>query len=202
MKLILITRPTFFTEESSIITALFEEGLDCLHLRKPNSEAIYAERLLSLIPETYHKRIVTHDHFYLKEKFHLMGIHLNHRNPSPPANYKGHISCSCHSIEEVKRRKSACNYVFLSPIFDSISKEQYPSQFTYEELWMASKNKIIDHKVFAMGGINLAHIKEIKALGFGGAVILGDLWNRFNPLMQKDYKELVQHFHKLKDLAD
>ena len=36
MKLIVVTAPTFFVEEDKIITALFEEGLDILHLRKPD----------------------------------------------------------------------------------------------------------------------------------------------------------------------
>ena len=75
MKLIVVTAPTFFVEEDKIITALFEEGLDILHLRKPETPAMYAERLLTLIPEKYHRRIVTHEHFYLKEEFDLMGIH-------------------------------------------------------------------------------------------------------------------------------
>ena len=58
MKLIVVTTPTFFVEEDKIITALFEEGLDILHLRKPETPAMYSERLLTLIPEKYHKRIV------------------------------------------------------------------------------------------------------------------------------------------------
>ena len=59
MKLIVVTAPTFFVEEDKIITALFEEGLDILHLRKPEIPAMYSERLLTLIPEKYHKRIIT-----------------------------------------------------------------------------------------------------------------------------------------------
>ena len=105
MKLIVVTTPTFFVEEDKIITALFEEGLDVLHLRKPETPAMYSERLLTLIPDKYHRRIVTHEHFYLKEEFNLMGIHLNARNPKEPHDYYGHISCSCHSVEEVKNRK-------------------------------------------------------------------------------------------------
>ena len=77
MKLILITTPTYFVEEDQILTALFEEGLDILHLRKPQSSPVYAERLLTLIPEKYHKRIVVHDNFYLKEEYKLKGINLN-----------------------------------------------------------------------------------------------------------------------------
>ena len=50
MKLILITPPTYFVEEDKIITALFEEGLDTLHLRKPGTAPMFAERLLTLSP--------------------------------------------------------------------------------------------------------------------------------------------------------
>ena len=89
MKLIVVTAPTFFVEEDKIITALFEEGLDILHLRKPETPAMYSERLLTLIPEKYHKRIITHEHFYLQEEFNLMGIHLNARNPKEPHDYSG-----------------------------------------------------------------------------------------------------------------
>ena len=77
---------------------------------------MYSERLLTLIPEKYHRRIVTHEHFYLKEEFNLMGIHLNARNPKEPHDYAGHVSCSCHSVEEVKNRKHFYDYVFMSPM--------------------------------------------------------------------------------------
>ena len=50
MKLAILTQPAFFVEEDKILSALFEEGLDILHLHKPNSEPVYSERLLSLLP--------------------------------------------------------------------------------------------------------------------------------------------------------
>ena len=40
MKLILLTKSTFFVEEDKIISTLFEEGLDNLHLYKPGTETI------------------------------------------------------------------------------------------------------------------------------------------------------------------
>ena len=79
MKLIIVTAPTFFVEEDKIITALFEEGLDILHLRKPETPAMYSERLLTLIPEKYHRRIVTHEHFYLKDRRTGMRSPAGHR---------------------------------------------------------------------------------------------------------------------------
>ena len=202
MKLVLITPPKFFVEEDQIITSLFEEGLDILHLRKPDSAPMYSERLLTLIPKQYHKRIVTHDHFYLKEEFNLMGIHLNSRNPDVPLNYKGHVSCSCHSIEEVKQKKGHFNYVFMSPVFDSVSKKEYLSNFTQEELKAASKHGIIDKRVIALGGITTENIRTIKKYGFGGAAILGDIWDRFDEHDTINFAEVLQRFKQLKKLAD
>ncbi|MBP3679213.1 MAG: thiamine phosphate synthase [Bacteroidaceae bacterium] len=202
MKLILITPPTYFVEENKIITDLFEEGLDILHLRKPDTAPMFAERLLTLIPEHYHKRIVVHGHFYLKEEYRLKGIHLNSRNPNLPDGYKGHISCSCHSLEEVKSRKKQCDYVFLSPVFDSISKKNYHANYTPEEIRKAHKAGIIDKKVIALGGIDIDNITEVKNYGFGGAAIMGALWDRFDARSDRDYKQLIERFKKLKKLAD
>ncbi len=202
MKLILLTTPDFFVEEDKILTALFEEGLDILHLRKPETEPVYSERLLTLLPDCHHSQIVVHDHFYLKDEFNLKGIHLNSRNPEPPANYRGHLSKSIHSIEELKDDKKGFNYVFLSPIFDSISKSNYTSAFDYNDLKAASEKGIIDKKVMALGGITSENMNVVKDLGFGGVVILGDLWNRFNIHSTLDYKELINHFRKLRKAAD
>jgi alkanesulfonate monooxygenase SsuD/methylene tetrahydromethanopterin reductase-like flavin-dependent oxidoreductase (luciferase family) len=37
-----------------------------------------------------------------------------------------------------------------------------------------------------------------KELGFGGVVICGDLWNRFDIHNERDFKELILHFEKLR----
>ena len=197
MKLILLTPPDFFVEEDKILSALFEEGLDLLHLRKPGTEPVYSERLLTLLPESHHDQIVVHDHFYLKDEFNLRGIHLNSRNPEAPAGYKGHISKSFHHLDELKAEKKAFNYAFLSPIFDSISKSDYTAAFDMKTLEEASARGIIDKKV-----ITTENMAVVKDLGFGGVVILGDLWNRFNIHSTLDYKELINHFRKLRKAAD
>lgn len=202
MKLILMTTPYFFVEEHQILNALFDEGLEILHLRKPNTEPVYSERLLTLITENYRKRIVVHDHFYLKNEYNLKGIHLNHRNPDLPVKYKGHISCSCHTTEEVMAHKKVCDYVFLSPIFDSISKENYSSHFSKATLRELAHKKVIDKKVVALGGVGLDNLAEVKDLGFGGAVILGDIWNRFSIHSDQDFKELILHFRKLRKATE
>ena len=66
-----------------------------------------------------------------------------------------------------------------------------------ESLRIAAKRGLIDRHVYAMGGMTLDNIKEMKDLGFGGVVICGDLWYRFSIHHGQDFKELITHFQKL-----
>jgi thiamine-phosphate pyrophosphorylase len=198
MKLIIMTKSTFFVEEDKILTSLFEAGLDNLHLYKPNAEPVYSERLLTLLPEDYYGKITVHDHYYLKEEFHLKGIHLNDCHKEPPAGYRGNVTRTCRNIGELKAAKKQSNYVFLKTLFDSQSNSADKSTLTMEELREASRQGLIDKKVYALGGMNLDNISVAKNLGFGGVVICGDLWNRFNITAGLDYKELISHFEKLR----
>ncbi|MCF0199129.1 MAG: thiamine phosphate synthase [Bacteroidaceae bacterium] len=202
MKLILLSNPDFFVEEDKILATLFEEGLDILHLRKPNSEPVFCERLLTLLPERYHKSVVVHDHFYLKEEFNLMGIHISHHNPVPPADYHDMMSRTCYTLDEVVEQKPVSKYVILKNVFDSISEPSYVARFTQDELYAAARKGIIDKHVMAQGGIALENLDQLKEFGFGGAVIRGDLWKRFNIHRGSDFKELIAHFRRLRKAAD
>ena len=193
MKLIIMTKSTFFVEEDKILSALFEKGMDNLHLYKPGTEPVYSERLLTLLPEDYYSKITVHDHFYLKEEYRLRGIHLNDCQTEPPQRYKGNISRTCHQLEELKEAKKNSSYVFLNIVFDSQGNLTMK-----EELKEASRRGLIDKKVYAQGDISLDTIRQLKDLGFGGVVICDDLWNRFNIHNEQDYKELIGHFEKLR----
>jgi thiamine-phosphate pyrophosphorylase len=163
---------------------------------------MFSERLLTLLGENYHSKITVHGHFYLKEEYRLKGIHIDDAFTEPPTGYKGNITRTCHAISELKEAKKHSNYVFLHSIFDSQSNPDEKQSFTYDELKAASKSGLIDKKVYALGGINLDNIKTIKDLGFGGIVICGDLWNRFNIHNEIDYKELLVHFEKLRKATE
>lgn len=201
MKLLLLSTSDFFVEEDTIINALFEEGLDLLHLRKPGSEPVYSERLLTLLPEQWHNQIIVHEHFYLKEEFNLRGIHLSERNPEPPTGYRGQLSRSCHDLGQLTATKTGMDYVFLSPVFDSITYPDRHAAYTDQELHDAARAGLIDRKVMAAGGINSETLPLLADYGFGGAVILGDLWTRFNIHSGLDYKEVIAHFRKLRKAA-
>lgn len=193
MKWIVITTPDFIENEVYYIHTLFEAGIDLLHLRKPNSSRKEYEQLLLKIAPQWYKQIVIHEHFELCEKYHLHGIHLNKRNHEIPTQFKGSLSCSCHTFEEVKAA-TKYDYVFLSPIFDSISKEGYTHSFSNKDLEEASTNGIINSKVIALGGVTSIYIPQIRAWNFGGAAFLGDIWK------SRDEKTWTKYLAQIKQL--
>ncbi len=196
MKLIVMTQPDFFVEEDKILTSLFDKGMEQLLLFKPDSSPVYSERLLYLIPEEYHEKIYVHEHFYLKNECSLGGIYLAHE-AQQPEHYKGNVCQSCHSIEQLRLAKKHATTVCLENVFDATPSETR-SAYTQEELKEAAKQGIIDKKVYASGHLTLENINLAKEVGFGGLVVCEDLWKLFNIQHQDDYKELLQHFEKLK----
>ena len=177
MKLIAITKPYCENDEAAFIRRLFESGFDIVHLRKPEADINYCRALLEKLTEEEREKIIVHDYHILYEEFSLKGIHINKNVTALPKDYQGFKTRSCHSFEEVMKYKDDYDYVFLSPIFDSISKVGYKSGFTKEELLKASTSGIIDHKVIALGGITLDMIPYFQELNFGGIAMIGGIYN-------------------------
>lgn len=192
---LVITSPSFIPDEASFLHRLFAHGVDIVHLRKPGATAEECARLLDGLTSDDRRRIVIHDFFELAEPYGLRGIHLNARRSTVPDDYEGHVSRSCHSLEEVKRYKDACDYVFLSPIFDSVSKQGYASAFTDATLRQASEDGVIDHKVIALGGVTPDKISYLRQLNFGGAAMLGCV-NSLASLSENEQSEALNAIRK------
>lgn len=173
---IAITLPGFVPGEASFIARLLDDKFDRVHIRKPGANGLAVAQLIESIPEAYRSRLVLHDCHALAAQYHLGGIHLNHRNPAPLEGFRGSVSRSCHSLGEVVAWKPRCDYVFLSPIYDSISKQGYASAFSKQTLLKANAEGIIDQQVVALGGISYERLAEVKRLGFGGYAMLGEAW--------------------------
>lgn len=177
MKIIAITTPKIIDEDTYIIKGLLDRGIDTVHLRKPESSISECRRLLATLDAQYRANIVIHDYPELYYEFSLRGIHINRNVVALPSGYNGLKSRSCHSLEEVVRYKSEYDYLLLSPIFDSISKVGYRSTFNEDVLQRASTSGIIDSKVIALGGVTLDKISYLKGLNFGGAAMVGAIYN-------------------------
>ncbi len=180
---IIITLPHFIPNEAEqIVNLLATNACDYMHIRKPDAAERDVIRIIEQIPSIYYRRISLHDHHNLAVRYGLGGIHLNSRHSHVPIGFEGRISRSCHSLEEVKQYKEAHDYLFLSPIFDSISKPDYHAAFRTDELQAARAAGIIDKKVIALGGITANRLEEVARMGFGGGAIMSAAWQQ-SPLV-------------------
>lgn len=177
---------------------MFESGLEYFHIRKPKYSKNEMIRYIELIPYIYRNRLILHTHHELAPDFSIKGIHIQDKKENTTTkiiNYfttqNGkpqlkpfdtlHKSCSIHSLQKLEHCEEKFDYVFLSPVFDSISKRKYKSVFKNKNHLKTSLS-LTKQKVIALGGIELSKIKEVVNLGFAGIGILGAVWNNPNPL--------------------
>ena len=85
---------------------------------------------------------------------------------------------SCHSFNDVEAIDGKEEYCFLSPIFDSISKQGYKANFDKLELieFLKKERKT---KVIALGGLTEENFSEVLELGFDGGAFLGSIWKKY-----------------------
>ncbi len=193
MRLIAISWPDFFEGEAAAINAIFEDGLEILHLRKPGAKEEDVAALIEQIEQKFRKRLTLHYLPDLAERYAVGGYHLSPNRPPAPEGWGGRLSASCHSTEELEEKLHMVDYAFLSPIFDSISKSGYKSSFSYRKLQTAASEGIINERVVALGGVTPDNMGMAKELGFGGVAVLGGLWgDRSLEGVEKRYKEYVK----------
>lgn len=171
-RLIAITPEHPVEMEGAKIRALLENGWYRVHLRHPSASRTELRDIIESVPLQLHDRLVLNGHFDLANDYNLGGLHLNRRCPSPPPLYNGHLSRSCHSLEEIADC-TCCTYVTLSPIFDSISKHGYRSGFSQADFYRLEDTGHTD--VYALGGVDCEKIPILRRFNFRGAALLGDI---------------------------
>ena len=176
--MILITEPDFIPDEEKFINAFFNEGLEILHLRKPEATALQMHELISKIDEKFHSRIMIHSHYELFETFKIRGVHFTENSKGQIRSYEK-VQCkkslAVHELSDLKCVDNSIDYVFLSPLFSSVSKAGYSKQWNFESI-KAELSEYRNFKVMALGGITLDNVKQVKELGFDDFALLGSIW--------------------------
>ena len=173
--IIVITAPNDLPGEVEIVNRLFDNGLRVLHLRKPGATRECYERFVRGIAPRYRERVVVHDYPELAGAYGLKGVHLKHGDFGKAGAWEGmSVSVSCHSFEEIGRLPFRPDYVFLSPVFDSISKAGYKAAFRTDELERFLREE--DIPVVALGGVTAANADWCRKAGFVGVALLGYVW--------------------------
>src|SRR5574344_664508 len=118
-----ITPTQSVPKEQERIMKFLASGIDFFHIRKPSLSAKELKDYLEVFPLQARERLTLHANQPLALEMGLGGVHYNAKNPYSPLCTTGlRKSYSCHSIAEVERLRESFDYLFLSPIYDSISK--------------------------------------------------------------------------------
>lgn len=202
MKLAVITLPTFEANEAEVIRQLLDEGAYRIHLRKPDATIDELRRYLDAVHPECLNRVVMHYHPLLVNEYGLAGFHYNSKNVSNLQNDNfQHKSYSAHVFDEALALQSChLDYVFLSPIFESVSKIGYSPIFTLDEVRTFVRTAPSSLNFFALGGISADTIQKTKELGFDGAALLGAVWQNF--AANGVVGNVVQQFRKIQQLCD
>ena len=146
---------------------------------------------MSKINTEFRSKLILHQHHELAKDFGINRIHftenkriqLNTTSGGFPESV-GCLSTSAHHMSDFNSLNPVFNYAFISPIYPSISKENYVPHcdFSLE----IKKRTNFDTHLIALGGITPENIKKTLALGFDAIALLGTIWNSPNPI--ENYK--------------
>ncbi len=191
MKLLLVSNFTDVPDEQYLLNLLFCEGLQYFHLRKWEYTTRQMRTYIKRIPEPFRRYVILHSHFDLIDEYGLRGAHFTkkstyddfliqqgHTYTPGEKPFFNHMSFSLHTTDEISRMPPIYDYIFLSPVFDSISNQGYNSKFNSQELktFLSQPNH---PEVIALGGVNDEMIDNVFDAGFDGLALLGYIWTRY-----------------------
>lgn len=183
---IVITPPQTVAHEIATIHALFENGLPLLHIRKPDFSFDEMGVYLRQISSQWHGQIVLHQHFEWAKYLHLRGIHLNEkiRRDEKENLLKQYPffeqSTSVHQLEDLIAEAADFDRIFISKLFDSISKKEAASIDLNALKATIQENDL--QNVIGLGGICDQHITSLTQLGLEGIALLGAIWESQEPV--------------------
>jgi thiamine-phosphate pyrophosphorylase len=191
MKLMVITASRDVADETSLVTKMFESGLNTLHLRKPAYSTRQMSEYIRQIPAHFHSRIVIHSHHNLALKYRLKGIHLTRSHLHGKWKYmwlrmrlrmtfskliKSRSYTRLQQVYEPEVRDF--DYFFLGTMFNNMTNDLY-SGFYEDAVRAANANS--GKKLVARGGVTLASIVKAHNYGFDGLAFNSYIWKSDKP---------------------
>lgn len=174
LTVIVITLPDAeVADEARRITAMLDSGaVHRVHLRKPGLSAEELGRLVEAIPQRLHCRLTLHSCPELTHRYPGLGYHFSASRPEVRPS-EGMVSRSCHTPAEAALWAPRVDYVTLSPVFDSISKQGYCAALFDPE---AEREALRAGHVVALGGVTPDKFPGLRSRGYSGAAMLGHAW--------------------------
>lgn len=193
--------------EIAVVEAMLLDGLESFHVRKPHYTTNDYITYISKISPKLRNRVVLHSRHMLANKYGCKGVHVSrkHRRAGFRTklrlfklrlfNKKIHISASLQNLDSIEGRIKNYDYIFLSPVYESMSPEARIKKFKSSKLrkFLRQTRK----RVFAHGGISSDKFAQLKKLGFGGVVLQSVIWDSEEPLQK--YFNLKEELEKVND---
>jgi len=171
-----------------VIGRVLQQSGATIHLRKPGQTVRRIADYLRQVPVSYHPRIMVHGHSGLLDHFDLMGVHFTEKERARNLQRLRQLrldrpgcllSSAFHRIADIPEYDGLLDYILLSPIFDSISKQGYRAAFDHAELRRFLSGT--PHCVIALGGVDAKQAATAASLGFEGIAVLGAVWQAGSP---------------------
>jgi len=200
-KLYLITDRKLITSHFSLFSSVEEAlkgGLKAVQLREKDLgtrdllDMAYRMRELTTM---YHAKFFVNDRVDIARAVEADGIHL--RKESIPAHairktFRDRliIGVSTHSRDEaLDAEKSGADFITLGPIFHTPSKMKYGKPIGIDALRKVRTE--ISIPIFAIGGVKLNTVEEIKEAGADGAALISAI------LTAENIRETTKNFLRL-----
>ncbi len=184
MMLMIYTPENEVENEVKTIQNMLDNGADYLFVRKPVLDDFGVVDYLEQFDSRYYKQMITTSLILCKE-FDMAGYHFTRDIWQKNLNYNYKIlewlhthhklsSKSAHSIAEIKTLNRIFKLLIISPLYKSITKNNYFYPWNYHKLGIAVKNAAAT--CIGVGGIHAENINNLSSMNFAGAGLLGGIW--------------------------
>jgi thiamine monophosphate synthase len=201
MKLVVITNPYDIKFETDRINLMFSEGLDELHIRKPQCDKAGMKKYISQIDRKYHHKIILHSHFSLVNTFDIQKIHLPHDwTFSFFTNlFLDHVilkgkkvskSLTISGCSSLYKPIKGIDEVVLGPVFARASYTINNQQIETADLEKGLRHSKLP--VTALGGVTSQTLEFFKKVGFKGIAIQSGVWKCPDPVAS--FIEIRDHY--------
>lgn len=201
MKIFLISDEADHPREVELAKAALSLGVESYHLRKPHWGARKIRAYLNQFDFQQRQRIAVHTQSELLFEIQIARVHLKSHQVSLKQKFQTIrnpevFSHSVHSLVEVSECYGDFDYLFMSPVFPSISKPGHIPMWSHAEfkslvqgLKVSPQDKELSllkkfrpTQFVALGGVSHENISQVKDLGFEGVAILGSFWRSTDPI--------------------
>jgi thiamine-phosphate pyrophosphorylase len=199
--LYLITDRKLFTDHSSFFSAVEEAlkgGLKTVQLREKDlgtRDLLEMANRMRELTRSYQARLFINDGIDVALAVEADGVHLGRESIPARAvreTFKDRliIGVSAHSLDEaVEAEEEGADFITLGPVYHTPSKMKYGEPVGVETL-KRTKEKI-SIPVFAIGGIGLDKVREVRNAGADGVALISAI------LTAEHIKETTEEFLRL-----